>query len=96
MEFLDQVYKNVIPWLFKNRKLFERSIRLVILWLRLYISNTRLTELLYITIEARLLQSQDLRVGQVKEPCIGLTQENLIENSVHDCLPYILKAHSLC
>jgi len=29
-----------------------------------------------------VLQSQDLRVGQVKEPCIGLIQENLIENSV--------------
>jgi len=36
-----------------------------------------------------LLQSQDLRVGQVKEPCIRLIQENLIENSVQDCLPYI-------
>ena len=33
-----------------------------------------------------LLQSQDFRVGQVKEPCIRLTQENLIENSVQDCL----------
>jgi len=36
-----------------------------------------------------LLQSQDLRVGQVKEPYIGLTQENLIENSVQDYLTYI-------
>ena len=26
----------------------------------------------------------------------GLTQENLIENSVQDCLPYILKPNSLC
>ena len=43
-----------------------------------------------------MLQTQDLRVGQVDEPCIGLTQENLIENSVQDCLPYILKAHGLC
>ena len=29
-----------------------------------------------------LLQSQDLRVSQEKEPCIGFTQENSIENSV--------------
>ena len=29
-----------------------------------------------------MLQSQDLRVGQVKEPYIGLTQENSIENSI--------------
>jgi len=43
-----------------------------------------------------MLQTQDLRVDQEKEPCIGFTQENLIENSVQDCLPYILKLHSLC
>jgi len=43
-----------------------------------------------------LLQLQDLRVGQVKEPCIGLTQENSIENSVQDCLPYILISNGLC
>jgi len=30
----------------------------------------------------KLLWSQDLRVSQEKEPCIGFTQENLIENSV--------------
>ena len=28
-----------------------------------------------------MLQTQALRVGRVKEPYIGLTQENLIENS---------------
>ena len=27
---------------------------------------------------------------------LGLIQENLIENSIQDCLPYILLAHSLC
>ena len=43
-----------------------------------------------------LLQIKDLRVGQVKEPCIGLTQENSIENSVQDCLPYILIPNGLC
>jgi len=43
-----------------------------------------------------LLQSQDLRVGQVKEPYIGSIQENLIENSVQDCLPYILIPNGLC
>ena len=37
-----------------------------------------------------MLQSQNLRVDQEKEPCIGFTQENLIENSVQDCLSYIL------
>ena len=42
-----------------------------------------------------VLQSQDLRVGQEKKPCIGFTQENLIENFVQDCLPYILKSHML-
>ena len=36
-----------------------------------------------------LLQTQDLRVNQEKELCIGFTQENSIENSVQDCLPYI-------
>jgi len=43
-----------------------------------------------------LLQYQDLRVGQEKKPYIGFTQENLIENSVLDCLPYILNSHSPC
>ena len=36
---------------------------------------------------------KDLKSGQEEEPCIGFTQENLIEDSVQDCLPYILKPH---
>ena len=36
-----------------------------------------------------VLQSQDLRVDQVKEPCIGFIQENLIESSLQSYLPYI-------
>ena len=40
-----------------------------------------------------LLQTQDLRVGQVIKPCIGLIQENSIKNSVQDSLPYILNPH---
>ena len=36
-----------------------------------------------------LLQLKDLRIGQWEEPYIGLTQENLIESSVQDSLPYI-------
>ena len=43
-----------------------------------------------------LLQTQALRVGQVKEPCIRLIQENLIENSVQDGLPYIQIPNGLC
>ena len=43
-----------------------------------------------------VLQSQDLRVDQVKKPCIGLTQKNSIENSVQDCLPYIQISNGLC
>ena len=46
--------------------------------------------------ESSMLQTQVLRVEQVNKPCIRLTQENLIENSVQDCLPYILKPYSLC
>ena len=38
---------------------------------------------------SNLLQIKDLRVGQWKEPYIGFTQENSIENSVQDSLPYI-------
>jgi len=37
-----------------------------------------------------MLQSQVLRVRQVNEPYIGLTQENSIESSVQTSLPYIL------
>ena len=47
------------------------------------------------TISIRLLQLQDLRVNQVKEPYIGLTQENLIKNFIQDYLSYILKTTSL-
>ena len=43
-----------------------------------------------------VLQTQALRVGQVKEPCIGLTQENSIESSVQDSLPYIPRTHGPC
>ena len=43
-----------------------------------------------------MLQTQDLRVNQEKEPCIRFTQENSIENSVQDSLPYILNSHSPC
>jgi len=39
--------------LFRNRELFERSIRLVMLWLGSYTSDIGLAELLYISIEAR-------------------------------------------
>ena len=42
-----------------------------------------------------MLQFQDLRVDQEKKPCIGFTQENSIENSVQDCLSYILLVYSL-
>jgi len=42
-----------------------------------------------------LLQTQVLSVEQVDKPYIGLIQENSIENSVQDCLPYILKLHGL-
>jgi len=35
-----------------------------------------------------MLQSQDLRVGQEREPCI--------ENFVWNYLPYILKPHGSC
>ena len=40
--------------MFRNRKLFERSVRLVRLRFGLHASNTRLVELLYICIEAWL------------------------------------------
>ena len=52
-KFLDEVYGNGIPWLFRDRKLFERSVGLVTLWLGLYTSNIGLAELLYISMEAR-------------------------------------------
>ena len=38
--------------MFRDRELFERSIRLVTLWLRSHTNNTELAKLLYISIEA--------------------------------------------
>jgi len=43
-----------------------------------------------------MLQTQVLRVRQVNKPCIGLTQENSIENSVQDSLPNILQPYGPC
>ena len=43
-----------------------------------------------------MLQTQVLKVEQVDESCIGLTQENSIENSVQDSLSYILNPPGLC
>ena len=43
-----------------------------------------------------MLQTQVLRDRQVNKPCIGLIQENLIENSVLDCLLYIINYHGSC
>jgi len=43
-----------------------------------------------------VLQTQDLRVDQEKEPCIGFTQENSIEKSIQDSLSYILNPHGPC
>jgi len=43
-----------------------------------------------------VLWLKDLRVGQWIEPCIGLIQENSIENFVQDSLPYILNLHGPC
>ena len=35
-------------------------------------------------------------MDQEKESCIGFIQENSIENSIQDCLPYILKGPGSC
>ena len=43
-----------------------------------------------------VLQLRNLSVGLGEEPCIGFTQENSIENSVQDCLPYIQIPNGLC
>jgi len=37
-----------------------------------------------------MLQLQDLRVDQVKESCIGLTQENLMEFLVQSIYIYLI------
>jgi len=39
--------------LFGNRKLFEKSVGLVMLWLRLYTNDTGFIKLLYISTEVR-------------------------------------------
>ena len=52
-EVLNKVYRNKILWLFGNGKVLEKSIELVILRFGSHISNIELTELLYISIEAR-------------------------------------------
>ena len=43
-----------------------------------------------------MLQLRNLSVGLEEEPCIGFTQENLIESSVQDSLPYIPWTYSPC
>ena len=43
-----------------------------------------------------MLQTQDFRMSQEQKSCIGLIQENSIENSVQDHLSYIPKTNGLC
>ena len=50
--YLDEIHENEILQMFENRKLLKRSIRLVILRFRSYVSDIRLIKLLYIYIEA--------------------------------------------
>ena len=46
--------------------------------------------------QQKVLQTQNFKVSQEKEPCIRVKQENSIENSIQDCLSYILKLYGLC
>jgi len=43
-----------------------------------------------------MLQTQDLRVDQENKPCIRLTQENSIKNSIQKYLLYILNIDGSC
>jgi len=49
-----------------------------------------------VTMSLLMLQLKDLRVGQWEESCIRLTQENSIESSVQDSLPYIPGTYGPC
>ena len=60
-------------------------------YIKSYLSHRRTS--LWIT---RLLQTQNLRVGQANEPCIGLIQENSIEFLSTRHLPYIQTTDGLC
>ena len=40
--------------------------------------------------------SMTLELIKERNLVLGLIQENLMENSVQNCLPYILKPHGLC
>ena len=50
-------------------------------------NNTKISEL-----QSMLV----ILIRKEKEPCIRLIQENSIENSVQDCLSYILRPHGPC
>jgi len=54
-----------------------------------YKSSQFITEIIF------LLQSQDLRISQANEPCIGLTQENSMEFLVQCIYLYILTIDGL-
>ena len=46
--------------------------------------------------QQKVLQTQNFKVSQEKEPRIRVKQENSMENSIQDCPSYILKLHGLC
>ena len=52
--FLNKINKNEIPGIFRNKKLLERFLGLIILRFGLYTSNTGFAKFLYIFIEAWL------------------------------------------
>ena len=65
--------------------------------IKIFSQNVRKKNLIVNTIlKTQLLQIKDFRVSQRKEPCIGFIQKNLIENSIQDCLSYILNYNGSC
>ena len=87
------IYRSDDDW----REIFSRLCKWLLMLFLFFLSKEWKENLFgKMSISLFLLQLKDLRIGQWEEPCIGLTQENSIENSVQDGLPYIQIPNGLC
>ena len=66
---------------------------MIIKEIKIFFQNIYKNNLLTNTI---LEVQRDFNIIFIQEPCIGLTQENSIENSIQACLSYILIPNGPC
>jgi len=74
-EFLDKVHRSGIPWLFEDKKLFERSVGLMMLWLGWHTSDA-----MFLTITS----SKNMVMIILENICVEITSGWYIDSVVKE------------